>query len=614
MSGFAGFVCTQGEKLQDEKSRLLLDAFAGRLRFRGPDGVCISTHGDAGFCFTLLRTGPAPQEETQPASLDGRLWLLGDVRLDGRDELLTALRQHGDTCAEDASSEALLLGAWARFGAAALERVIGDFSFAIWDAEEPRLYCARDFFGLRQFFYAQQGGVFFFSNSVDALRAIPDFADELDDAWIGDFLLEAFPQPGDRTVYRRIRRLPAGHLLEFANGRASVRRFMELPCDEPLYLRREEEYCERYRGLLQQAVADRMPRSRAGIFLSGGLDSGTVAAAALSVPRASPQSLHAVTVDCRELFDDEEPGQAAQTAKYLGISHELLNAAGCEPFAGCDGLSLPEPLMQPFFALQGMRYRKLGPGIRVALSGDGGDGVLTGQSWPYLLYLARRFEWGRLLRSFGGYAIANHRLPPLRGGFRGRLRSWLRPAAPEDEYPAWLNPEFERRANLRERWRELHQPHTMVHPFHPNGYSAMSSGFWNGILEKEDPAWTGEPVQLRAPLLDLRLVRFLLRVPPVPLCINKELVRRAMAERLPAGVLRRPKRPLQGDMLLACAARPGFDAGTLLPPVPALQRYVDEGKVRARLAGEHGPNLWRDLRPVALAHWLARLPRRHSRD
>jgi len=104
--------------------------------------------------------------------------------------------------------------------------------------------------------------------------------------------------------------------------------------------------------------------------------------------------------------------------------------------------------------------------------------------------------------------------------------------------------------NLRERWRELQEWPKTGHPLHPIGLAGLSSKFWSGVFESEDTAWTGVPVELRAPLLDQRLLRFLLlRVPPVPWCMDKELLREAMRGLLPEAVRARPKTPFLGDSI-----------------------------------------------------------------
>src|SRR5262249_45249162 len=141
------------------------------------------------------------------------------------------------------------------------------------------------------------------------------------------------------------------------------------------------------------------------------------------------------------------------------------------------------------------------------------------------------------------------RIPPLRGGFRSQVRKWLHRPDEWAGYPRWLNPDFEKRAALRQRWKELHQPQRWEHPL---GDASLHNSFWGSALETHDAGWTGIQLESRAPLLDLRVLRFLLRLPPVPWCANKELVRLAMKGRLPKRVLRRPKCPLPQDPLQAC--------------------------------------------------------------
>ena len=97
MSGFAGIIATDGAT----PDQSLLERFAAHLAFRGPDGTHISTQPGAGFCFTFVRTGPAPQSFSQPCSLDQRVWLLGDVRLDAGDDLRRQLEQAGELLPPD---------------------------------------------------------------------------------------------------------------------------------------------------------------------------------------------------------------------------------------------------------------------------------------------------------------------------------------------------------------------------------------------------------------------------------------------------------------------------------------------------------------------------------
>ena len=313
MSGFAGIVCADGGT-PDAK---LIERMAERLAFRGPDATQVWARAGAAFCFTLLRTGPSPQAATQPISLDGRIWLLGDVRLDGRIELLRKLEQHGEKISTDTNNEELILRAWHQWAEKSFEAFIGDFAFALWDVETRQLWCARDLMGARPFFYSHAGGQLIFSNTLEAVRLVPDVSDRLDLHFIGDFLLQSWCPDAERTAFLDIRRLPAGHALKYSNGELSVRRYATLPIEEPLFLKRREDYVEAFRGHLEQAVRDRLPAGEAGIFMSGGLDSTSVAAMAKRVQdqRGIRDSLRAHTVDYTPLFEDEEGAFATKVAQ-----------------------------------------------------------------------------------------------------------------------------------------------------------------------------------------------------------------------------------------------------------------------------------------------------------
>jgi len=603
VSGFAGVVSLDGAPPDTH----LLERMAQTLAFRGPDGTHITTKPGAGFCFTFLRTGPAPQCPSQPCSLDGRIWLLGEVRLDGRDDLRRKLEQHGDAFDGDPTDEELTLRAWRRWHEASLPDLIGDYSFALWDAEARHLWCARDLMGARPFFYAQAGNRLYFSNTLNAIRCAPDISSALDDHFIGDFLLQGSCSDSARSAFRDISRLPAGHALHFSTVVLHVRRFASLPIEEPLQLKREQEYVERFRELLEQAVKERLPRDSVAIYMSGGLDSTSIAAIASDYARkrAWHSSLRAYCVDCQPLFDDQEGHLAARVAEHLSIPIEIWPQSACLPFAGWDEdkVLTPEPSQEPYLPSYLQQSRCVSQQSRVVLSGYGGDGILTGQSWPYLLYLARGMRFATIGKAFGKYFLEHGRIPPLRGGFRARLHRFRR-TDDMAEYPRWFSPEFETEICLRERWCELMKPAEKTHPWYPDAHATLNGGYWPEILEREDAEWTRVPLESRTPLLDQRLINFLLCVPPVPLCIDKELLRRAMLVLLPEEVRLRPKTPLAGDPLALQVRNRRWSPLPLPQPTTAVKFFVDWERLAAILENASGNSLWRDLRPVLLNHWL----------
>ena len=605
MSGFFGMIREDGSSV-DER---LLERIAEELRVRGPDGTQIWTEEGKGGCFTLLRTEPGRQAERQPVFLDGKNWLLGDVRLDARKELLAVLEADGEgATGEEHSSETLLLRAWEKWGEASLPRMMGDFSFALWDARENALWCARDFVGPRPFYCAHVRGAFCFSNTLQTLLQMPEVSRELDELFLGDFLLQGHCSHPERTVYKEIRRLPPGHVLKLASGEIRVQRFLKLPIEEPLRFQHPQEYVEQYRAELRGAVADRLPTNGASLYLSGGLDSSAVCAVAAQIAheRGEREQLKAFTISWRPLLKDEESNYARMTAAHLQIAQEILEEETPVAFEEREpgATQSPEPLLEPFFERARREFRRVAGHRPVVLGGEGGDDVLTGQSWPFLVSLCKRAEWAQLATTFGSYLWSHGKLPPLRGGFRGKLRRLVNRENVLEGYPAWMEESFEKRAGLKQRWRELAAEPEQEHPIHPSAYASLHRGYWGSVLETEDAGWTGVALEPRAPLLDLRLIRFLLRVPPVPWCIDKELGRRAMEGLLPPTVLHRPKSPLIRDPLEVIVSEGRWRPEPPIIPVDAVHRFVKWQKYCATLEMLKGSKKVGDFRPLQLALWL----------
>jgi asparagine synthetase B (glutamine-hydrolysing) len=139
VSGFAGIVRLEPDPESVERDRETIAHMARAIAFRGPDALQQTLQPGASFAFSLLKTGPAPQEPSQPCTLHGETWFLGDVRCDGREELKQKLVQHGVELPASPSSEQLVLQYFAKFGEAGLPDLNGDLSFILWNARERKL-------------------------------------------------------------------------------------------------------------------------------------------------------------------------------------------------------------------------------------------------------------------------------------------------------------------------------------------------------------------------------------------------------------------------------------------------------------------------------------------
>jgi len=602
VSGFFAILRQDGQAFADQ----WLQKISAELATRGPDGCNLWQRDNISACFAFMRTGPAPQARQQPVSLLDRFYLWGDLRLDARDDLHQQLS--GKNCPPDTTSEELLLQAWAKWGPACLQRIIGDFSFALWDAAEKTCWCVRDFVGARPFYYAHTSGVFCFTNTLPLLRRVPEVSGEFDEIFLGDFLTHGWNVDRERTVYRDIRRLPAGHLLKLSNDSLTVERFRKLPIEQPLRLNRPEEYTEAYLGLLTAAVNDRLPQDAVSLFLSGGLDSASVCAVAsqIAATRSQKDKLKAFTISWHPFFDDPEPAFAKLSAQHLGLAQEVLQDQRLQPFEGAQSEPCtPEPSDEIFFARDRRFSRRVAAHANVVLSGDGGDDVLIGQAWPYLTYLWRNRKWQNFARDFGGYLWAHQTIPPLRGGFRTRIARWLKHDDPFDGYPSWLNPAFEHRAKLRQRWLDFANPgQNTEHPVHPLAYRLLHDGLWAIVLEIEDAGWNRVTLESRAPMLDLRILQFLLRLPAVPWCMDKELVRQTMKGLLPMEVLSRPKTPLLQDPVLHCCNKNDWLADLPKQAPREIESFVNWSKWCETFHHRKGSLNSVILRPISVLHWL----------
>ena len=322
MSGIVGIINLDGQPVE----RLLLRRLTEFLAYGGPDAQEVWTEGPVGLGHAMLRTTFESEHERQPYSLDGRVWITADARIDGRAELIRKLAGKGCGLLKDIPDPEIILQAYRVWGEDCVRHLLGDFAFAIWDGPHRRLFCARDHSGIKPFFYARVKDCFVFSNSLDCLRQHPQVSDELNELAIADFLLFDFNQEPATTTFTDIQRLPAAHSAVLRDGTFRTRRYWTLPFSGPIRYKQQSDYVEHFIELLQQAVADRLRTRRVGVLMSGGLDSSTVAsqAAAIRAAESSPGDLRAYTWVFDRLIPDEERHYAGLAASHLNLPIEFL--------------------------------------------------------------------------------------------------------------------------------------------------------------------------------------------------------------------------------------------------------------------------------------------------
>ncbi|MDJ1171847.1 asparagine synthase-related protein [Roseofilum sp. BLCC_M154] len=614
MSGIVGIVNADNAPVDRE----LLARMTGYMTSRGPDVQRIWAEGSVGFGHTLLRTTDESEKETQPLTVDQRVWIVADARVDGRPELIQSLQDRGEPVTSETPDPNLILHAYLVWGIDCLDYLIGDFAFAIWDSREQRLFCARDHFGVKPFFYAHLGKEFVLSNTLNCVRLHPSVSDKLNDLAIADFLLFGYNQEVDTSAFADIQRLPAAHRLIWTPESFKVERYWTLPTDGYIRYKRDEEYVERFLELMRLAVGDRLRTNKVAVYMSGGLDSTSVTAIAkeLLTETYSSYDLRAYTTVFDRLLPDEERYYSGLVAEHLDIP---IHYQVADDFEVCKGMEeieecTPEPSIISLTRKNKEYEKKITAQSRICMSGEGGDGVFSNEgAYYYSLYLIKKGKIGTLLREWLSYCLSHRRFP--QPGIRARIKEKLQISSWQSPYPVWLNLQWAEKRNLTLRWNKAFVRPKLMHPVRPEAYSSLTSRFWPYLFERYDPGITHSPLEVRYPYFDLRLIKFLLAIPVIPWIMFKELLRVCMKEKLPEEVRTRPKTPAMGDSISLILQQSRMKWVDKFDPIPGLSLYINHGVI-PNLCGKSAQTseAWINLRPISLNHWLQHLALVHSQS
>ncbi len=297
------------------------------------------------------------------------------ARIDNRTELLEKLPKdlHPLTTCDDG----LILAAYLHWQDKACEHLIGDFTFAIYDARDNSVYCGRDHTGVKPFYYYFDGKIFAFATSLAILNQLPEIDLKLSQEWLATYLLNT-SDDWSATTYQKIKKLPPAHDLKFVSNKLKLHKYFEFSAKSDLILASDEEYVAAYREVLHEAIACRVQSDYPiGSESSGGLDSSTVTAMASRYMKRPGQNLHAfgydeseLTPECIIAISQTNPMAMTHFASKTRGSSSNLN----ELFYQCYGV----PIEHPNGISHHMFYeisQKLG--IRTLLSGFGGDEFVT---------------------------------------------------------------------------------------------------------------------------------------------------------------------------------------------------------------------------------------------
>ena len=490
---------------------------------------------------------------------DGTVWVVFNGEIYNFAALRAALAQRHHF--RSRSDTEVIVHLFEEHGPRAVEHLEGMFAFAVWDGNRRRLVLARDRMGKKPLHYALLGRELVFASELKALFRHPRMPRALSAPALARYLAHDYvPAPG--TIFQGINKLPPGCTLIYEDGAVRVQRYWDLPAPAGRSDTSEDEDGRRLERLLEDAVRRRLVSDvPLGAFLSGGIDSSAVTA---FMVRNTPGRVKTFTIGFAEKSFDET-AHARRIASRLGTDHHeaILTQKNVFDLIERVGVLLDEPLADASFLPTYLLSQFTRRHVTVALSGDGGDELFAGYPTYQAHRLARLAEGvpRPLLR--GARSLAE-RLPVsyanlsfdfkikkftagLGHPLEIRHALWLGSFEPAD-LPALMTPEVVREAAAGEVFSDV-QAHAAAAGsrdwLHRALYLDAKLYLQDGVLVKVDRASMACSLEVRCPFLDTAVVDFASRLPgsrKLRGLTTKYLLKRSLANVLPADLLRRPKK------------------------------------------------------------------------
>lgn len=555
MCGIAGFV--------GAGDGAVLRRMADRLDHRGPDAEGFFEKPESGVFLghrrlSIIDLAGGAQPMATP---DGKSVIVFNGEIYNHAELRRELIAKGHAFATDHSDTEVLLHGWREWGPAMLERLNGMWAFAILDLRVRRIFIARDRFGKKPLYWFHRNGAFGFASELTALLEHPLAPRNESEIARVKFLAHALI-PAPHTAIDGIFKLPAGHhlTLELDGSPPSIRRWWRYTLEPVSNPKPEPALVEELLEILARATARRLVADvPLGVFLSGGLDSSTIAA--LSVLGLSGRALETFTIGFREPSFDES-SFAAQVADFLKTSHhaDTLSLDGALSALPRILDRLDEPQGDSSLLPTWLLCRFARTKVTVALSGDGGDELFAGYDPFRALRMSSLYEKAvprpihKALRLLAARLPVSHKNISLDFKIKRTLRGLDH--APRLWNPVWLGAlepgDLSRLTGSRFSIEEIYSeaieswetcaatdPVDRTLQFYTEIY------LQDGILAKADRASMMNSLEVRSPFLDIEVADFARRLPhrfKLRGKTTKYLLKRAAEKLLPAAIVHRRKK------------------------------------------------------------------------
>jgi asparagine synthase (glutamine-hydrolysing) len=506
----------------------------------------------------MLWTTPESLCEKLPL-VQKHLAITADARIDNREELIPALGLKNHPKEKITNSE-IILAAYEKWGERSPEKLLGDFAFAIWDQRNQMLFCARDYFGVRPFYYYHcPGRIFTFASEIKSILCLSDVPCHLNEERVGDYLAV---MPGDKaiTFYRDIFRLPPAHSLRVNFKGIDLRKFWSMDPTFELRLESEQDYAEAYLDVFTKAIHCRLRSTFSiGSALSGGLDSSSIVCIAREYLKQQGKTpLKTFSGVFEQVPDSDERPYISAVVEQGGIEPHYVHADQISPLVELERVlwHQEEPIWTPnLFMHWGLYGAAQQQGVRIFLDGFLGDNVVC-HGWEYLMDLAYAWRWMSLFKEIKGVTKRQPGYSQRRMIGQYFWECSLKPRIPYIIRHAWgqwrnakrslprvdaiLNPDFAKQINLLQR-------HQVLQPLIPAPPGAAKQRQYRDLiagdiplgLEVANKAAMAFSLESAYPFTDRRLAEFCLATPSsqrVHDGFSRMIVRRALVNHLPGKV------------------------------------------------------------------------------
>jgi len=578
MSGICGLINLDGKPVAEEQ----LWSMTAMLEKRGPERTGHWLDGSTGLGHTLLATTPELVFERQPFKhTETGCVITADGRLDNRDELLDSF---GLLAEHDSIGDAeLILLTYLKWGEDCLSRLLGDFAFAIWDPRHQTLFCARDHFGMRPFYYHHAPGKrFVFASDARAILVLPQVPYRINAGRVADFLVPELEWIDyTSTFFEDVYRLPPGHKAVVTPAGLNVVEYWAPQPGPELGQMSDDDYAQGFLEVFTAAVESRLrtPPGIAGSMLSGGMDSGSVVAVAKEILRTGGEGpLHTYSA-VRERHEDCAESRAIYAAVRMpSIAPTLVLLDDPENISAASSASDEEPFDGQFTILKAIYLAARQRGQSVILDGAGGDVVLG--HGTHITRLIRQGQVRLAMAEIAGesrfwneLSLPSETLRYVSAAIAPEaVKKMLRPLRERHRVSTYLKESLLSQqcagdVRISERFEMLRQTYggSLSSSFAAERSTAIRPNMTAG-RERYARIAAANAIEARDPFLDKRVVDYCTRLPGHILVKNgwpKMILRNVMADRLPDEVRWARGKPHLGYLFNARATKQAFEQGEL---------------------------------------------------